>query len=316
MSAFTVERVAALAGASKMTIYKWWPSKGVLALEGYASTVDSVLAVPDTGDVEADLTTQLLTFVRLLRDTPAGRVTAELLGAAQTDPELATALRDSYAGPRRAVGVAALRTAQERGQVRLDADPEVLIDQLWGACVYRLMVAGEPLTDCYARSLVQNLMRGIRVAGPPSVSTCTPRTRVWMPTSTVWPVGSDDLPAGARPGPRYGSQVTETVKRRDRPYFVLGATSAPCSPRRTTSTFFPTTAGSCPTLKTSSPAATTTDRADRVDPAGRAGQRPSADGDVPPDHSPTTGPAAGASSSPARPTSERTRSLNASPERR
>ncbi len=168
MSAFTVERVAALAGASKMTIYKWWPSKGVLALEGYASTVDSVLAVPDTGDVEADLTTQLLTFVRLLRDTPAGRVTAELLGAAQTDPELATALRDSYAGPRRAVGLAALRTAQERGQVRLDADPEVLIDQLWGACVYRLMVAGEPLTDCYARSLVQNLMRGIRVAGPPT----------------------------------------------------------------------------------------------------------------------------------------------------
>jgi AcrR family transcriptional regulator len=164
MSAFTIERVAALAGASKMTIYKWWPSKGVLALEGYASTVDAALAVPDTGDVEADLTTQLLTYVRLLRDTPTGRVTAELLGAAQTDPELAAAFRESYSGPRRAAGLAALRTAQQRGQIRPDADPEVLIDQLWGACLYHLMIAAEPLSDRYVRSLVQNLTQGIRVA--------------------------------------------------------------------------------------------------------------------------------------------------------
>ncbi len=162
MGAFTIERVAALAGASKMTIYKWWPSKGVLALEGYASTVDAALAVPDTGDIEADLTTQLLTYVQLLRDTPAGRVTAELIGAAQTDPELAAALQRSYSGPRRAVGVAALRTAQQRGQIRPDADPETLVDQLWGACIYRLMIGDLPLTDTVARALVENLVHGVR----------------------------------------------------------------------------------------------------------------------------------------------------------
>ncbi len=162
MGAFTIERVAALAGASKMTIYKWWPSRGVLALEGYASTVDAALAVPDTGDIEADLTTQLLTYVHLLRDTPAGRVTAELLGAAQTDPELAAALQRSYSGPRRAVGLAALRTAQQRGQIRPEADPETLIDQLWGACLYRLMMGDQPLTDTFARAIVKNLMHGLR----------------------------------------------------------------------------------------------------------------------------------------------------------
>jgi len=165
MAAFTIERVAALAGASKMTLYKWWPSKGVLALEGYASTVDAALAVPDTGDIEADLTTQLLTYVHLLRDTPAGRVTAELLGAAQTDPQLAAALQRSYSGPRRAVGLAALRTARERGQIRADADPEVLIDQLWGSCLYRLIMGDQPLTDTFARTLVKNLMHGLRAIG-------------------------------------------------------------------------------------------------------------------------------------------------------
>ena len=49
MAGFTIEGVAELAGASKMTIYKWWPSKGVLALEAYAAGVDEVLTVPDTG---------------------------------------------------------------------------------------------------------------------------------------------------------------------------------------------------------------------------------------------------------------------------
>lgn len=162
MARFTIERVAALAGASKVTIYKWWPSKGALAMEGYATTVDQVLAVPDTGDTEADLTHQLVTFVRLLRDTPAGRVTAELLGQAQTDPELLAAFHRTYAEPRRAAGLTALRTAQDRGQIRADADVEILIDQLWGACLYRLLVQTHALTDDFARGVVQNLLRGLR----------------------------------------------------------------------------------------------------------------------------------------------------------
>lgn len=165
MAGFTIEGVAELASASKMTIYKWWPSKGVLALEGYASTVDAALAVPDTGDIEADLTGHLLFYVHLLRDTPAGRVVAELLGEAQTDPELAVALRRSYAAPRRSVGLAALRAAQERGQIRADADPDFLVDQIWGACVYRLLMGDQPLTDAFARSLVTNLLVGLRPQG-------------------------------------------------------------------------------------------------------------------------------------------------------
>lgn len=162
MGAFTIERVATLAGASKMTIYKNWPSKGVLALEGYVSTVEPILTVGDTGDIETDLSTQLLDYVHLLRDTPAGRITAELVGAAQTDPELAAALQHSYTEPRRANGLAALRTAQERGQIRPDADPEMVIDQLWGSCIYRLIMPGLSLADIDIRALVTNVLHGVR----------------------------------------------------------------------------------------------------------------------------------------------------------
>lgn len=48
-SELTFERVARLAGVSKTTLYKWWPSKGALALGGYFHAVEPTLAFHDTG---------------------------------------------------------------------------------------------------------------------------------------------------------------------------------------------------------------------------------------------------------------------------
>lgn len=175
MSGFTIERVAEVSGASKMTIYKLWPSKGALALDGYFTVVEPTLVFPDTGDIAADLATQLRSFVRLLRDTPAGRVIGALIGSAQSDPALLAAYREKYSGPRRALAVEALTRARERGQIRGDVDPEMLIDQLWGACYHRLLIPDQPLTDAFAVGLVDNLVRGIRApaggCGPPAQPT-------------------------------------------------------------------------------------------------------------------------------------------------
>lgn len=162
MAGFTIERVAALSGASKMTLYKWWPSKGALALDGYFAAVDHTLAFPDSGDFEADLTAQLRSFAHLLSRTGAGRVVAQLIGQAQTDPDLAAAFRERYSRPRRRLAVEAVQRAQHRGQLRADVDPEVVIDQLWGACYHRLLIPDEPLTEEFATSLVRNLLAGIR----------------------------------------------------------------------------------------------------------------------------------------------------------
>lgn len=156
-----IERVAAVAGVSKVTIYKWWPSRGVLAIEAHAAGVHDNLSVPDTGDIAADLVAHLTTFVELLRDTRAGQVSAELLGAAQADPQLADAFRRIYLQPRRAVGIARLETAQLRGEIRADADLEVLSDQLWGSCMYRLMTGLHPLDAEFVAALVRHTFAGV-----------------------------------------------------------------------------------------------------------------------------------------------------------
>jgi AcrR family transcriptional regulator len=161
MGAFTIDKVANRSGASKMTIYKWWPSKGALALDGYFHKVAPELAFPDTGDIEADLRAQLHAFLRVVRDTPAGRVIAELIGQAQSDSELKAAYLQRYSSPRRALAVAAMEKAKVRGQLRASLDPETVVDQLWGACYHRLLLPDQPLTHEFVDALVDNLFRGI-----------------------------------------------------------------------------------------------------------------------------------------------------------
>jgi hypothetical protein len=54
-----------------------------------------------------------------------------------------------------------MRRAQDRGQLRADADPQILVDQLWGACYHRLLLPDEPLTEEFAERLVANLLHGV-----------------------------------------------------------------------------------------------------------------------------------------------------------
>lgn len=160
----TFDRVAARAGASKVTLYKWWPSPGALAFEAYFDAVQDTLAFPDTGDIRRDLTTQLHAFIDLLRRN--GPVVAEIIGAAQSDPGLAAALSEQYTRPRRDLAVERLTRARRAGQIRADTDPEVVVDQLWGACYHRLLLPAEPLTADFADTLIANLFTGIAAAGP------------------------------------------------------------------------------------------------------------------------------------------------------
>lgn len=162
MAGFTIDKVAALSGASKMTIYKWWPSKGALALDGYFRKVEPGLSFPDSGDIERDLRTQMRAFLGVIRDTAGGGIIGELIGQAQIDPELKAAFVQHYSGPRRALAVTSMRRAQERGQLRSTVDPEVVVDQLWGACYHRLLVPGQPLTEEFVDALLDNLFGGIK----------------------------------------------------------------------------------------------------------------------------------------------------------
>lgn len=164
IKAVTFDRVAKVAGSSKMTLYKWWPSAGALAAEAFFAHSEHQLEFPDTGDIRADLTSQLRAFVRLITHADTETAIAGLIGVAQTDPELSAAFSQHYSAPRRALALTVFERARDRGQLRGDIDLGILVDQLWGACYNRLLIPDAPLNEDYAIALVNNVLDGASTA--------------------------------------------------------------------------------------------------------------------------------------------------------
>jgi len=157
----THDRVATRAGVSKTTVYKWWPTAGALAAEAYLLRSEPLLELPDSGDFAEDLLIQMQRFVALVTEPPASRAIRGILAAAQTDDTAREAFLQGYVIPRRDLTERAFRRAQHGGQVRADADFSAFIDQLWGACYYRLLVEPSAVTAEYGEALVRQSLTGI-----------------------------------------------------------------------------------------------------------------------------------------------------------
>src|SRR5664280_1108922 len=142
----------ATAGVGKQTIYRWWPSKGAVVFEALLEDLRVSLTFDDTGDLRADLTTQVTSLSRVFA-SPDGRHMAALIGGAQGDPDLAQALLEHWVRPRRRYAMAFLQQAKDRGQLRPDLDLEVGIDIIWAPLYYRLLLHYAPLDEAHAAAV-------------------------------------------------------------------------------------------------------------------------------------------------------------------
>ncbi|MCM0673524.1 TetR/AcrR family transcriptional regulator [Micromonospora phytophila] len=134
----TIEAIAARAGVSKKTIYRWWPSKGAVILEAVDDAANVVAQHVDTGDLAADLHTQLTAVINLLNPPNNSAVTG-LISEALHDNELAHDLRERLIQPRITEFKERMRKAQQSGQLPADADLDVALDLLYGPIYHRLV---------------------------------------------------------------------------------------------------------------------------------------------------------------------------------
>jgi AcrR family transcriptional regulator len=161
LAAATMDAIAAKACVSKATIYKWWPSRGAVALDGFLDRVAGTLAIPEGTSAQDALTWQLGALIQLFRDTTAGPLMRALVAQAQSDPDIAQSLRERWLAPRRAVSLDILRAGVERGEIRPDIDYEAVTDQLFAPVYHRLFFGHSPLPDELAGRMVAQLMEGI-----------------------------------------------------------------------------------------------------------------------------------------------------------
>ncbi len=158
--AVTVDKIAERAKVSKATIYKWWPNKAAVVMDGFFSAAMSRLPVPDTGSVVKDTVIQVTNLARFLTSRE-GKMINEFIAEGQFDAKLAEEYRTRYFNPRRLDARRILERGVQRGELKKELNLEIGIDLIFGPLFYRLLVTGESIDEAFIETLVSYAFKGI-----------------------------------------------------------------------------------------------------------------------------------------------------------
>jgi AcrR family transcriptional regulator len=160
----SMDAIAERAGASKATIYRWWPTKETLALDAvYRQWSAAEPETAPTGVLREDLIALLGDWSRLAASHPYARMVTRLLDAAQSDPVFADRYHAQFVAPRRARGRAILSAAVDDGTLPANTDIELALDLLYGPIYHRLLQGHALIDDRFVRDVVDVVCAGLSV---------------------------------------------------------------------------------------------------------------------------------------------------------
>ena len=155
----SIEAIAAHAGVGKATVYRWWPDKGALVVDAFASSAEDELHFPDSGSVFKDMSLQMNQFLAILRSR-RGRIVAAVIAGGQSDPDLIQAFRERFLRPRRQEAYQTLRRGIERGELPRNLDLDLLLDILYGAIYMRFLIRHDELSEQYIAAVCRLVLNG------------------------------------------------------------------------------------------------------------------------------------------------------------
>jgi AcrR family transcriptional regulator len=156
----SIEAIAQRAEVGKQTIYRWWPTRADLILDVYLERTERELpSSPASGTTAEQIQALLERLTAILGETDSGRIVAGLVAQAQQDPEFGDRFRERFIDRRRDILAAVLRAGRASGELRPDADVDLMVDAFYGPIIYRLLFAHAPLDQAFAGDLVAELLR-------------------------------------------------------------------------------------------------------------------------------------------------------------
>jgi AcrR family transcriptional regulator len=159
-ASLSIDGVAGRAAVTRQTIYRRWTSKLDL-VTALMRDVSESAPLPDTGSLRGDLLALYRLYARNLH-TPGGPIVPGLVAEAMHDTELAS-IMTAYVDKRRAAALRIFERARARGEMRDDADPEMLIDLISAFFWYRKLIRRAPIRRDGIVPFVDALLLGIQV---------------------------------------------------------------------------------------------------------------------------------------------------------
>ena len=158
LGGFSVEAVAARSGVARTTIYRSWPTRGLLAMDSFREAFEAQVAFAQSSYPEKDIRELIRSLARALSG-PAGRLAASVLAEAQSDAAVQTQFLQYFSEPLRAQSTAVLRAGVEADVFRRDLQLPRVLDAIVGA-VYLRLLFGLPLSEEWANGLSETILKG------------------------------------------------------------------------------------------------------------------------------------------------------------
>ncbi len=159
----TLTEVATRAGTNTPALRRRWRSRQHLIVDTLLDQLGAA-PTPDTGCTHCDLTAGIGTLSQTFSTTIGRRVLPALVADLGDDPELEAEFFGKLFHPRRASTAAALRRGIDRGDIRADADIDLLLDMLGATAYYRVLFGHLPITPTLAEDVVQVVLAGVATA--------------------------------------------------------------------------------------------------------------------------------------------------------
>ncbi len=159
----SIEAIAAKTGIAKTTIYRRWPNKAAVIMEGFLTELRPSSFFPEAESALERIRLQMHVTAKAFRGRDGALVKA-LLAETQFDPELAKVYREKWTLPRRKLVNDMLEAAILQGTVRSEIDIDAAIDLLYAPIYYRLLMGTGPISEVYVDSLFAEGMKGLQVS--------------------------------------------------------------------------------------------------------------------------------------------------------
>jgi AcrR family transcriptional regulator len=153
LTAVTIEAIAAKAGVSRPTIYRYWPNAPAVAMAAFLE----VSGAPAAGKASRSPLAALRAQLHAVADAfaaPAGRSVAAMVAAAQSETELAKAFRNEFIARNRDAARLMLERCIAEGIVVPPADIDLALDLVFGPLFYRLLMGHAPITRGFVDQLL------------------------------------------------------------------------------------------------------------------------------------------------------------------
>jgi AcrR family transcriptional regulator len=157
LTAVTIEAIANRAGVSRPTIYRYWPNAPAVAMAAFLEASGAPTAGKTSRSPLAALRAQLHAVADAFA-APAGRSVAAMVAAAQSETELAKAFRNEFIARNRDAARLLLERCVVEKLVEKPADTELVLDLIFGALFYRLLMGHALITRAFVDQLLDTVI--------------------------------------------------------------------------------------------------------------------------------------------------------------